>query len=1107
MTFKEAFREIKRQTGYNFLWGAKKVNSSSKIWVELQGTPLTEAIQAVLKDMSLDYEISEKTILIKESTAPSRINQPNRKNSGSNVTRPQNIETRQDLIDVKGKLRDSLNNPIAGASIRAMVGGEFLAIHASSLKDGSFVMHDVPANAHLRISSVGYQTLTIKAAEQLNTLTLKVLQEEIGEIVVTGIFERPAQTYTGAVNSISAEDIRRVGNQNVLDVLSILDPSIHSLQDLANGSDPNNVANLRLRGASSLPVNQEVSDLASSTRRSDKDYYNAYDKKVGNIKNIYTVNPNLPLFVLDGFEVPIQRINDIDIHEIKSIVILKDASATAIYGSRGANGVIVFERIRPAVGEMLHDYDLLNASEKLQVELMAGLYNRESDPDVELGLRQVYNERLKEVLRGRDTYWPSIPLRNAFKQKHRINMEGGAGNVTYGINFTYNQNNGVMKGSSRSNYNGGLSLSYRGEKFLINNQLNVQFTDAVNSPWGSFAQYVRMNPYFSPYDTNGNITLTLQDPINNIQYNAYGVIYNPVYNSTLNGKDFRKTRNLINNTALTYKFTPNLTLRGRISVTSQDDDSEIFLPASHTTFRQRGTEILDRGAYTAGYGKMFSYDGNLDLNYNFNRGPHQLYSTLSARAYQLQKENVMIEVNGLPSPLTDYIFYGRNYVKDRPGGSESTIRTVGFLGNINYAYNNRYLFDFSYRLDGASSVGADRLFAPFWSAGLGWNLHQENFFRGLVNRGIINQLRLRGSIGITGAQQFDSYMALRTYNYELDASYLGSVGAILMNIGNEDLTWQATRKSNIGLDLGLLHNRLQVNADYYADYTDKFLADFNLPLSTGFQTYKGNLGAIRSRGAELRASYQVIQPQTNRDFGLMLMGNIGTNSSIIDQISEELKKQNETLIGLSSTRAPFARYEEGASLDAIWVVPSLGIDPATGQELYQKIDGSITYIWDAKDMISAGVSTPKYRGTLGFNLSYQGFQFNAYLTYRYGSQLFNQTLLDRIENVDLVDNADKRVLTERWQQPGDQTFFKSISIAGSNTNASSRFLQGDNSLDMTSASLLYRFSDARIKRLGLRNLTMGFYMNDVFRISSIQVERGLDYPFARNFSLSLQTSF
>jgi hypothetical protein len=158
-------------------------------------------------------------------------------------------------------------------------------------------------------------------------------------------------------------------------------------------------------------------------------------------------------------------------------------------------------------------------------------------------------------------------------------------------------------------------------------------------------------------------------------------------------------------------------------------------------------------------------------------------------------------------------------------------------------------------------------------------------------------------------------------------------------------------------------------------------------------------------------------------------------------------------------------------------------------------------------MISAGVSTPKYRGTLGFNLSYQGFQFNAYLTYRYGSQLFNQTLLDRIENVDLVDNADKRVLTERWQQPGDQTFFKSISIAGSNTNASSRFLQGDNSLDMTSASLLYRFSDARIKRLGLRNLTMGFYMNDVFRISSIQVERGLDYPFARNFSLSLQTSF
>lgn len=1118
LTFKDVFKEIKKQTGYNFLWGAKNVQSSTEILVDVHNLQLGQALTTILKDLPLQYEIVDQTILIKEDRQKRIANNSKNKELSSQISSEYVVE--QQTIEVSGTVVDSLKKPLSGVSIQLLNAQAKRIDLTRTDGTGKFVFKNVPPGASLLITSLGYKEFRAVAKTNMGILRLESVSQEIDEIVVTGIFERPAGTYTGAVNTLTAEDIKRVGNQNVLDVLSVLDPGIQMLQDLSNGSDPNKMANMRLRGASSIPTTEDISGSVRSNIRKDKDMYNAYDKKVDDIANMYSNNPNLPLFVLDGFEVPIQRINDLDITEVNSITILKDASATAIYGSRGANGVIVVERIKPKEGTMLfgyktdftfsypdlHDYRLLNAREKLEVEKLAGVYTS-SNTDNQTGLDMLYNVRLKEVLRGRDTYWPSLPLRNSVSQKHRVTMDGGSGVVNYGVDFSYNRNNGAMKGSSRTSYNGGINLSYRGEKVQIQNQLNVQFTDAVNSPWGSFSQYTRMNPYFSPYDENGNIIPQLQGEIVSHQSAIYNNVYNPVFNTTLNGKDFRNTRNLINNTALTYKFKPNLTLRGRLSLTNQSDNSEIFLPAEHTTFKQLGADLFKRGAYTAGYGKLFSYDANLDLNYNLTIDKHQLFTTISARANENSNENVMVQVEGLPSALTDFIFYGRRYVNDRPGGSESTIRTVGFLGNANYAYDNRYLLDFSYRLDGSSSVGADRLFAPFWSVGAGWNLHSESFLSALRQRGVINQLRIRSSIGMTGAQQFDSYMAYRTYNYNLDESYLSNIGANLLNIGNDNLTWQSTRKFNLGLDISTLQNRLHINADYYNDFTDKFIADFSLPLSTGFSTYKGNLGAIKSKGYEVRASYQIIQPFTNKDFGLTLMANLGANKTIVDKISDEMKAQNEKLQNMTNEQTPFTRYEEGSSIDAIWVVPSLGIDPTTGQELFLKKDGSATYIWDTNDMVSAGVSTPKYRGTFGFNIIYYGFQLNAYFSYRQGGQLFNQTLLDKIENVNLVDNADRRVLTDRWKQVGDIAYFKRMEIDGSRTKASSRFVQNDNSLDMTSASLLYRFEDAKVKRLGLRNFNVGFYMNDVFRLSSIKVERGLDYPFARNFSLSLQTSF
>lgn len=1100
ISLKNLFLEVRKQTGYTVLYETDQISKSPAVSVDFKNVSLWKALDKVLANTGLEYSVQEKSISIKP------------KEEGIF----DRIKNYINAIPVKGKVLDENGQGLPSASVQVKGTKTFTRTDAK----GNFSLNAEPG-AVLLVTYIGYEPyeMTVKDGEPV-TIRLKLSTQALKDVVVTGIFERSSKTYTGSANTITSNDIRKVGNQNVLGVLSVLDPSIQIPQDILNGSDPNKITQLKLRGTSSLPTNSNLDQLSVSTNRNQKDYYSAYGKRVDEIKNTYSVNPNLPLFILDGFEVSISQISDLDITMIQSVTILKDASATAIYGSRGASGVIVVERIKAQTGQLrfnykldltanlpdLHDYKLLNASEKLEAESLAGLYNSDIT-DVDQNLKSAYNERYKEVLRGRDTYWPALPVRNALGQRHGLTMDGGSDRMTYGMDFTFNKNNGVIKGSDRSSYNGSIYLNYRGDKFLLSNRLSLQYTNATNSPWGSFSQYVRMNPYFSPYDENGNVQLYLQRPLSTLQVQAYGYIYNPVYNTTLNGKDFRKTRNLINNTALTYNFNKELSLRGRLSITSQNDDSEVFLPADHTTFKALNTDIFERGSYTSGYGKLFSYDANIDLNYNRNFGKSQVYSTFSARANQNSNENVMVQVSGLPSALTDYIFYGRRYVNDRPSGSESTVKTLGFLGNVNYTYDNRYFADFSYRLDGSSGLGSDKLFAPFWSAGAGWNIHNEGFTKSLQESGAISQLKLRGSIGLTGAQQFDPYMAYRTYNYFLNEAYGASIGASLLSIGNENLTWQSTMKYNVGTDIALFKDRLYVNADYYYDYTDKFIADFNLQLSTGFGTYKGNLGSLGSRGWELRTSFQAIRSANFKDFSLMLMGNIGSNTSSIRKISNELKAQNEKLYASTVTTSPFQRYEEGKPLDALWVVPSLGIDPATGNEMFLKKDGTSTFIWDPKDMVAVGVSNPKYRGSFGTTMAYKGLQLTTYFSYRLGGQLFNQTLLDRIENVNLVDNADHRVLTQRWKNAGDQAYFKSIRINGANTNASSRFVQDDNTLEMTSFSLLYRIDPAKLKALKLRNLNFGFYMNNLFRLSTIKMERGTDYPFARSFSFSIQTGF
>jgi len=403
----------------------------------------------------------------------------------------------------------------------------------------------------------------------------------------------------------------------------------------------------------------------------------------------------------------------------------------------------------------------------------------------------------------------------------------------------------------------------------------------------------------------------------------------------------------------------------------------------------------------------------------------------------------------------------------------------------------------------------------FWSLGLGWNLHNEQFMNDVS---YIEQFKIRGSLGSTGNQNFNENQSIVTYGYYLNSQYQGFAGSHTLNVGNPGLQWETKFDYNAGFDAKL--KNLSLRFDYYESYTQNLITDITLPYSTGFNSVKDNLGRVKNNGIELNGSYLVWNK--GKDFFTVNFG-ITTNKNKIVELSDAMQSFNEKQEAIAADRGnnkPVLKYEDGMSMNAIWAVKSLGIDPATGNEIYVKQDGSTTYEWSADDLIVVGNSSPKYKGVVGFSGEYKGFGLSVTARYLGGGQLYNQTLVDKVENVDMLYNVDERVLTGRWRFPGQEALFKrlgnySVDPDGDNiyttlqekTRATSRFVQDRDEIDIAAVSFYYDFNKKVTEALGFERLRFMFNMNEVHKFSSIKIERGTQYPFARSMSFSLTANF
>jgi len=1077
-TLETVLKDIKQQTGYLFFYSGRVNLKRQVLNVNLKNAPLEEALRTCLLDQGLTYNIVDKTIVIRNRILDAAVKQ---------------------VLLISGRVVDAeTKKAIPGVNI--MVKGN-RELRTQTNESGDF---RISANAGdiLVFTYIGFEPKEIRVTDNtpLN-VELEVQVNTIENVVVTGYQVIRKDSYTGNAVTVSGEELKRVNPQNLLQSIQAFDPSFKLLENNLAGSDPNRLPNINVRGSSSLPSG---------------------DGQVLRRDNIAS-NINMPAFIMDGFQVDIQKVFDLDINRVASVTLLKDAAATAIYGSRAANGVLVIVTKAPQEGKLritynyeanvnspdLSDYQVLNAAEKLQYEQLAGLYNTDVARRPQDELDELYYRKLANVVGGVDSYWLSQPLHTTVGQKHSVNLEGGSEVFRYGVDLRYQARPGVMKGSSRDQYSGGMNFMYnKNSKLQFRNDLLITQMKATESPYGNFSDYVRMNPYYPIRDAYGTV-LREVDAWKN-QGGDQDVVLNPLYDAGLSSFNRSAYTEIIDNLSAELELAKDFRLRGQMSLTSRSNADDIFRsPMANQFYFYKPEQVDEKGSYTDRNRKETYWDGNIRLTWfkQLNEHAINLLGGVNART-ELSDEKEFTAI-GFANDRFTSIGFAKGYANDgKPLSRIEESRLIGSFLTLNYSYKNTYLLDATVRADGSSKFGVDNKLAPFWSFGLGWNVHNERF---LAGNPVISQLRLRFSTGLTGSVEFDPYLSRTTYNYLNGNWYSTGIGAIVKNYGNENLSWQKTQMTDAGIDLGLFHDRVFIAPRIYRKFTKDILADITLPTSTGFFSYKENLGDMENKGAELSLKWDVIR---RKDWSVNLNANMVANRNRIVKISNALKKYNDRADELQSVDprdggfrgVPLLRYNEGQSINAIYAVPSLGIDPENGRELYRKKDGTLTYDYDKRDIVVVGNADPKANGFFGGIFTYKNFMLNVTFETRFGGDMYNQTLVDRIENADPRYNVDRRVFEGKWKQSGDLVFYKNIADLGS-TEVNSRFVMPDNMINLQSLYLSYDLEKKYASRLKMSGLRFAVTANDIARWSSVKQERGIDYPFAGSVTFSINAIF
>lgn len=1060
--------DLEQRTDYTFVYQKQELIGIKPLTLKMDNVTLLQVLDRICSDTGLTYRVVNSTIVLRKEDQETRT-------SG--------------LLSVSGVIADHTGVPIPFASVvikNTMLG-------ASSDENGLYSLNNVPADATLIFSSIGYKTVesAVSGRKRIDA-TLAPAPEALEETIVVAYGTAKEGSLTGSVGVIQSEEIEKRITSNIS---KAFDGQVAGVMTTSGSGQPGEGASIIVRGYGSIN--------ASKT----------------------------PLYVVDGipYDGGLSAINPQD---IESITVLKDASSGALYGARGANGVVLITTKKGLTDKVnisysgnfgwsnpaIKYYDRVGSADFVQLtyESLRNNFYDSGNYTWEQSMQQaretlsgtlggeIYNPFKNytwETLIGADGYiqkdavaawnedWldDGVVRHNAFRQEHVVSVSGGTQKIKSFMSLGYTNENGYIQQTSFQRYSGRAKIDAKPNDYLAAG-INISLSDTEH------------NGVRPEGDDTGNPILYAQQ---------IGPIY-PVYEKDLNGNDLLDANgNRIIDYGDTRPWDPGSSIIGRLyddctdysyinssirtylALGSDNDNAGIIKGLKLTVnfggdnrdMQEWSYNNMYHGGYKTANGRLrryatrkISYTLNELLTWNRSFNQHDIDMLVGHEFYRYQ----YFYLNGVRTNLVDGIKELRPATANINNDSYSQDYAIeSWLSRFNYNFDEKYYFSASLRRDGSSRFNKDYRWGNFWSVGANWRVSKEEWMQGIR---WIDNLNLKASYGVQGNDDLDTYYAWQSL-YNLNYPNDGMTGAVVSSLENTNISWEKNANFNIGLDASLLKNRLNIGLEWYARKTTDMLLNYPMALSTGFDGYDANVGSLINKGLEWTLSGVVVD---NHDFfwRTTLMGSTVQNRIL------NLTTESPRIISGQQV------YEEGRPIYTFYMVRHAGVNPENGNELfwtYESIDENGNYVGETttEDYTVAsahkyyvGCRIPKLTGSLGMEFEFpKGFDLSFLTTFSLGGKIY-----DGIYNALLHGSyarAMSPVLLDRWQQPGDETDVPKMDIAGSAAHTSDRSLVNASYFSVKSITLGYTLPASISQRASVSKLRVYASLDNYLLLSHL----------------------
>ncbi len=911
---------------------------------------------------------------------------------------------------VTGTVKDANGEPIIGATVveKGTTNGTVTDF------DGNFVL-EATEGTSLEISYIGYKTQQL-TADSGKTLAV-ILNEDtevLDEVVVMGYTTQSRNTLTGAAIALKEEKLKDVSTANVS---SMLDGKVAGMNVSVSSGKPGGTGRIRIRGKGSLGSSLD------------------------------------PIWVVDGViynEDPRLSPNEID-----NLTVLKDASSTALYGSRASNGVIVITTKKGSKDR-----------QKFRVNIQQGLSDLSWGNLEMMNAQQLYDYQsafnssswFTPDLLKHDTDWMDLATQTGLYTNASVSYQGGNEKVDSYLLLDYYRETGAVKEMNYNRYTIRNNNDYKiHEKFKAFTKLQGQYVHTKDQTASLYDSYLYL-PWDYPYNEDGTVrTGKEQDWYGRDKNNYLERQY----------KNFSAYENFYVSATAGFVWTllDGLTFESNNNVNYKIARDESYVDPNTIGGQAKSGTISNTNAITANYftNQMLRYKTNIN-------GKHDIQALV---AYEYSRR--FYEVT---SATAKGIISGKEVISGTTGmdamsGTKQAFNIQSVLSNVNYSFDGRYMLQASYRLDGSSKFGKDNQYGSFYTFSGAWNFNREKFMQPLSD--ILTAGKLRASWGVVGNMPDGYYNHLSLYTASM---YNEEPASFPAQLGNKDLSWEKNQTLNVGVDLSFF-NRVNLSLDYYNKYTSDLLYYVKFSAITGYGGQWQNIGAVRNKGFELNLDANLLSLKDWQwDFSFNLAHN---------------KNKIEELYGGAPQISGLRRFEEGRDMDDLYMAEWAGVDPETGSPQWYTTDedgkrvltNSYSEATGAKTYV--GSAAPKVTGGFNTMLTWKDLSFSASFAYSMGAKLYasGRELLD---SDGAYDTYNQMVLKDgwvRWEKPGDiATHPKAIS--GGNANAhktSSRYLEDADYLTLKNITLAYRLPKNFLSKLGLEDVTLSFSADNLFTIT------------------------